>query len=375
MLNFTKEDYMEYVDQGYISRKEHPEDSNVVILNYTEKTVFERKWNDITLQCRGLILNEATCEVLARPFPKFFNYGEANGLNISIPQTQPEITIKHDGSLGIMYRLHGKIRWATRGSFVSEQANIAQRIWDKEYAQYEHLIPNSLTLLAEIIHPLTRVVVNYNGLEDLILIGIINRFDGSDYNHLTITNFRNQYVPMPVTEKIVGNVDNIIEIAKTLDHNEEGFVLCWDNPNFTFDEQQPYRLKVKGQQYLEVHRIIHGMSLKQKVESWANGNLNEYIASLPEEFRPEIEETASECENIYSYIMINVAKKYQIAEKRGRKNYALWMQKNAPSYLHGFLWLKYDNEIEQMQDKIKQYIVKNYRELIGGNNSASEQIE
>lgn len=368
MLNFTKEDYMKYVDQGYISRKEHPEDSNVVILNYTEQTVFERKWNDITLQCRGLILNEATGEVLARPFPKFFNYGETSGLNIPIPQTQPEITVKHDGSLGIMYRLNGKIRWATRGSFVSDQARIAQEIWDKKYSHI-HKLTDKYTLLAEIIHPSTRVVVDYNGMEDLILIGAIRISDGMDMNHRNLTWISDTCLcGMPVTERIDGKLKDILEKAKTLNHNEEGFVLCWDNPNYAFD-QRPYRLKVKGDKYLEVHRIIHGMSLKQKVESWANGNLDEYITSLPEEFRPEIEETASECENVYAYTKNMVAKYYHTAEKRGRKNYALWMQKNVPSHFHGFLWLKYDGEIEQMQDKIKQFIVKNYRELIGGNNN------
>jgi RNA ligase len=367
VLNFfTKEDYMKYVEQGYISRKEHPEDSNVVILNYTEQTVFERKWNGITLQCRGLILNEATGEVLARPFPKFFNYGETSGLNVSIPQSQPEITIKHDGSLGIMYRLNGKIRWATRGSFVSDQAKIAQEIWDQEYSQYENVVPNEITLLAEIIHPLTRVVVDYNGLEDLILIGMTNRFTGSDYNHMHLNAFVGSQVPMPVTDKVKGSLQEILNVAKTLNHNEEGFVLSWDDPS---GGNKIYRLKVKGNKYLEVHRIIHGMSLKQKVESWANGNLIDYIKSLPEEFRPEIEDTAFKCESILIDILQDVYKYYQIAEKRGRKNYALWMQKNAPTHLHGFLWLLYDGEIIQMNDKMKQYIVKNYRELIGGNNN------
>lgn len=364
MLNFTKEEYMKYVNQGYISRKEHPENSNVVILNYTEKTVFERKWNDVTLQCRGLIINEATGEVLARPFSKFFNYGEPSGLNILIPQSQPEITIKHDGSLAIMYRLNGKIRWCTRGSFLSDQAKIAQEIWDQKYSYLEHIIPNAFTLMCEIIHPLTRVVVDYNGLEDLILIGIIDRFEGLDYNHQELSHFGG-LLNMPVTEKVGGKIEDILNKAKTLTHNEEGFVLSWDSP----DPKNPfaiYRLKVKGDKYLEVHRIIHGMSLKQKVESWANGNLNEYIKSLPEEFRPEIEKTASECEYVYNEANLMVGRFYGSAEKRGRKNFALWMQKNVPNHFHGFLWLKYDNEIEQMKYKIKQFIVKNYRELIGG---------
>lgn len=305
---FTKDQYMPLVNKGYISRNVHPEDKNIVILNYTEKTVFERYWNDITLSCRGLILNEETGEILARPFKKFFNYGEKiSNIHEALPMsTKPEITIKHDGSLGIMYRLNGKVRWATRGSFISEQSKIAQMIWDKKYSHIH--VPERITLLVEIIHPQTRVVVNYNNMEDLILIGMVNRHTGIDFNHLHMeAQAIVSGINLPITKKINSNLKEILEISKKLDHNEEGFVLRWSDG---------YRLKVKSDKYLEVHRIIHGMSLKQKVESWANGNIDEYIKSVPEEFREEIEIVANKCKIIFENMLIKSDLFYKHAEKR-----------------------------------------------------------
>jgi RNA ligase len=66
----------EMLDGGYVSRRFHPEFPELAILNYTEKTAYEGKWNEVTLKSRGLIYNTDTFEVLARPFKKFFNYGQ-----------------------------------------------------------------------------------------------------------------------------------------------------------------------------------------------------------------------------------------------------------------------------------------------------------
>ena len=41
---------------GYIKVNQHPT-ADLFIYNYSETAQFERIWNDITLQCRGLILD------------------------------------------------------------------------------------------------------------------------------------------------------------------------------------------------------------------------------------------------------------------------------------------------------------------------------
>ncbi|QOR67967.1 hypothetical protein IM538_07490 [Cytobacillus suaedae] len=81
----TKEAYRFEVEQKYISRREHPTNKDIIILNYTENATYEKRWNELTLNCRGLIVNERTGEILARPFPKFFNYGEIPELEVDIP--------------------------------------------------------------------------------------------------------------------------------------------------------------------------------------------------------------------------------------------------------------------------------------------------
>ena len=61
----------EMLEQGYVVFKKHPE-ADLFIYNYSAKTQYERIWNEITLACRGLIL-DAEGNFVARPFAKFFN--------------------------------------------------------------------------------------------------------------------------------------------------------------------------------------------------------------------------------------------------------------------------------------------------------------
>ena len=345
-MKLTKHNYMLEVENGYVVRRTHPDNNNIVILNYTPKTIYERRWNDITLQCRGLILNEKTGEIVAKPFSKFFNYGENSRLDIQIPSSKPEITVKYDGSLGICYRLNNKLLWATRGSFTSNQAIVAQQIWEEKYNDKK--VPNELTLLVEIIHPITKVVVNYDFI-DLVLIGAVNRFTGYDYNYDELLAIAKE-VGVPITEKINLDLQSVLDKIKTLDHTQEGFVLRWNDG---------FRLKVKSDEYLRVHKIVTGMSEESVLEFWVENNLEELIISLPEEFRQEIEDIKQKYNKILLDIKNEIYYKYNIAPKENRKEFAIWVNKNIKRYSH-LMFKMFDNKLSDKD--IKEIILKSYKE-------------
>lgn len=109
--------------------------------------------------------------------------------------------------------------------------------------------------MVEIIHPNTRVVVNYQNMEDLIVLAAINRFTGQEVKYNELIQMTQKW-GMNITQRVNGSLEELIEVSKRSSYNEEGFVLHWENANF--------RLKIKGKNYLEVHRILHRLSLKQK---------------------------------------------------------------------------------------------------------------
>src|SRR5687767_12576091 len=87
-----------------ITTQQHPE-FPLLIHNYTAGCQYSRAWDEYTLMCRGLI-TDLQGNVVARPFPKFFNLEEHQmpGSKLSpINWNQPfTVTKKMDGSLGIV---------------------------------------------------------------------------------------------------------------------------------------------------------------------------------------------------------------------------------------------------------------------------------
>ena len=171
-----------YEKAGKIRVQSHPE-LPLFIANYTEQVQFKRQWDDLTLMCRGLIFDRDG-EIVARPFKKFFNMGEGFEPEkpAPLPPDEPfEVTEKMDGSLGILYWAGGEPFIASRGSFTSEQAQrgtaILRRILPPD-AYYR--LKRRATYLFEIVYPENRIVVDYGGREDLVLLAVINNETGED---------------------------------------------------------------------------------------------------------------------------------------------------------------------------------------------------
>ena len=117
------------INDKLVSIQKHPE-VDLFIYNYTPKVQYEKLWNEITLQTRGLIL-DSEMNIIARPFGKFFNLEERQ-LD-EIPKESFEVYEKMDGSLGILYWLNNLPYIATRGSFTSEQSVHATEILHSKY--------------------------------------------------------------------------------------------------------------------------------------------------------------------------------------------------------------------------------------------------
>lgn len=206
--------------------------------------------------------------------------------------------------------------------------------------------------MVEIIHPNTRVVVNYQNMEDLIVLAAINRFTGQEVKYNELIQMTQKW-GMNITQRVNGSLEELIEVSKRLSHNEEGFVLHWENANF--------RLKIKGKNYLEVHRILHGLSLKQKNFCWKENEIESLIRQVPEEFRKELELLSEKCNNIFDNIKNKVYEFYYSAPKDSRKEFALWVTNNIPKEFISFMFMLFDNK--EIDSGIKEYIYKNYSEL------------
>ena len=224
-------------------------DGSLRILNYTAKATYSRHWNEATVACRGLILDDAD-RVVARPFPKFFGPSEPDAPAIPTGR-QMEVTAKLDGSLGIAYtHPEGDVRLATRGSLASDQAIEATRIWHEKYRHVA--IPERVTPLFEIIYPDNRVVLDYGEMRDLVLIALIDTETGADIDSAAVA----WSGPRAETVSFADFGALLDRIASDNESDREGYVA-----RFAADEARPHtRFKLKFPAYVAAHRVVFGLT-------------------------------------------------------------------------------------------------------------------
>ena len=287
-----------------MSRLTNTQRKPLFIYNYSETAQFERFWNEVTLQCRGLIL-DANYKIMARPFPKFFNLEEL--VNEPIPNLPFEVYEKMDGSLGISYWVDDEVFIATRGSFISEQSVKANELLTTKYAAAKAQMNPAITYLFEIIYPQNRIVLDYGAEEVLVLLGMVETATGKE---LPLSD-----IGFPVVKKYNG-LNDLHQLKALAFDNKEGFVVKFTN-NF--------RLKVKFEEYVRIHRIMTQVS---SVTIWENlmakASFNEILECVPDEFYQWVEITKAKLEKEYATIA-NIAKN-DYKELTTRKETALYFQ-------------------------------------------------
>ncbi|WP_269236978.1 RNA ligase [Flavobacterium flavigenum] len=293
----------EMISKNYVRVNKHPE-HDLYIYNYTQNAQFERIWNEVTLSCRGLILDQDR-NVVARPFPKFFNLDEIE--NQILPKTTFEVYDKMDGSLGILYFINDVPFMASRGSFASEQSDRANEMLHGKYKETWSFLDKSKTYLFEIIYPENRIVLDYGANEELVLLAIIDTQTGEE--------FPLENIGFPVVEKYDGIND--ISLLKELNiANKEGFIIKYAN-NF--------RIKIKFEEYLRLHRIITQVS---NVNIWeylkANESFEEILERVPDEFFNWVKQTKLDLEAKYQTIENQCKLDFKVLESR--KETALYFQ-------------------------------------------------
>ena len=286
MLPFTLDELNTAIADGRVTERQHPT-LPLYIYNYSPEVQYSQKWDDVTLNCRGLILEEAG-NIVARPWKKFFNLGQ---VNLPIQFDDPvEVMDKADGSLGILYpQVHPEgfdVTWAiaTRGSFSSEQAQHATAVWKAKYGDI--LMPMfGYTLLFEIIYSGNRIVLDYGDMDDLILLGAVENATGyylgprEAEGLFTDRNTKGfAFWTGPVVE-----VMPYKSISEALGHtdrkNAEGFVIRSHN----------FMVKLKQPDYLELHRLVTNASPRTVWEQLKAGkSKSQIVSAFPDEFHDYI---------------------------------------------------------------------------------------
>lgn len=373
--NLVLEKLETYFQNGLLSKQKHPK-YDLFIWNYTPKVQYDRLWDDITIQCRGLV-TDSKGKIIARPFKKFFNYEEHKPEDI--PNEDYVVYEKMDGSLGILFyyeeeltdetryniwfnnnyetgmerffnpndlpdfdnsyyeptpKKRGEWVLATRGSFTSPQAIKGREILDRHDISAWR---KDNTYLFEIIYPENRIVVDYKGEEKLVVLGGIHTETGEEIPDSSLFWTQDSGFEVVMTYKTWGETYDLLkeEISK----DREGYVIRFKNG---------FRMKIKGDEYVRLHRILTNISNRDIWEYLKdNRPFDELLEKVPDEFNNWVKTTIQDLQNQFDTIKTDVENQFK--ELVDKKEFAEKIKDN-PN--RSFLFKRLDSYSNQLNEMI-----------------------
>jgi RNA ligase len=330
---------------GHVTVRRH---GDLLIFSYNTMATYAERWNFFERVSRGLIINFKTGEIVARPFDKFFNWGEG-GRFTSAPIVS--ITEKMDGSLGILYRHEGQYKISTRGKIDSEQSLWASNFLNQHYSLDG--LADELTLMFEIIYPENRIILNYGERQDLVLLAGRNRFTGDYLPLSTVRDLAERYgFSLPIVYEF-GEIDTMLADLDAKEKDFEGYVA-------EFADGQ--RFKFKGRRYLELAKMISSLSYTTVRKAMENNRLETMLGLIPDEFLAETKAWIAEIQGIVASEKARLEGIFAQAPKENRKDFALWVMANhkkdskylfslmdggelIPLIFHHYAWRKEDEDV------------------------------
>ena len=106
MKNITLQDCL---NRANLTQHRH---NGLILFDYNKSVTFNFDWDEITIQARGIVFEESTGKMVARPLRKFFNYEELTGDRAKLlpVEFQPNLT----GPYMVLEKLDGCVHYYTR---------------------------------------------------------------------------------------------------------------------------------------------------------------------------------------------------------------------------------------------------------------------
>lgn len=243
------------VDEFAIKVREH-DTLPLVILNY-DQIESRPKSHPIVRECRGLVMEMGSWNVVARSFRRFFNWGEMVEEMDDFNFSSFRVDEKVDGSLALLYHYDGEWRFNTRGSFGDGEVERSGITWREIALQATKRqtindigigLNSEYTYVFELVSPYNQVVRYYDACELYLLSAFHNQTgeemldSGLNSAALAVGCHRPIRYPFRSIDEII----NALRIWEKEDPTFEGVVMADDNG---------VRYKIKNPAYLSLHKM------------------------------------------------------------------------------------------------------------------------
>ena len=248
---------------------------NLVHLSYDQ--IESPRNNEITKECRGLILDEDdNWNIVAYPFNRFANYGEdwADTIDWSTARCQEKL----DGSMIVLFQYNGEWLVSMKGNPAGRCAvgfydfTFEDLFWkvfkDQVLSIKSAPFHPGMTYMWELTSEANRIVCGY-AEPRVTLIGVRNNHDLGECPVSTVR----AYLPV-VQEYELHTVEDVIKAAEILNPMEhEGYVVV--DANF-------HRVKIKSPKYVLIHHLKGGFGQRRILGLIRLGETSEVLSYFPE---------------------------------------------------------------------------------------------
>jgi len=343
-LNTNFGDRLRLSSEYGVYSKQHNQYPNLYQFTYDQIESSKIKDHPIVRESRGIILDrDASWSVVARPFDRFFNWGE-NVTEVNFDWSSFVAQEKIDGSLMILYNYLGKWNVATKGSpdangtIGDNSFTFAELFWEtfkQQMYSVSDLDPRN-TYMFELTSKYNRVVTSQlNNEGKLTLIGVRDNNTGQEF---PVSLYKDIFDV--VRSYDMNTIDEILIAAKELDPSkQEGFVLVDKNYN---------RIKVKSEKYVLIHHLKDSIDDERIVELIRTGEDSEVFA-----YFPDIKNRYDEIKkgvNVFIGIL-DVFWNLHIDEtinmsKISQKEFALYVQDNFDESIHSYFYMRRSGKVK-----------------------------
>lgn len=346
-MDITLEALREYEAKGLVHASRHP-DLPLTVFCYTRTVQFERCWDDITRNARGLVVHDDG-RIIGRGLPKFFAVGDPI---TQLPLDEEYMSFdKADGTLIHVVEYEGELLVWTKASFTTEHSVEARK-----YLQGWKPNPGTTTLF-EGIFGFNRVVVDYGEFRGLVLLGEVENETGIDWKHPEDVAAETGWPGEVAVERSGLPLYDMIDLCADPDNGQgrEGFVVVYPR-----DGAPAHRVKVKFVKYLALHKLMTGLTPRRVKETYlaalrdeaGGGDLwEEFLEKIPDEMDSAVQAVVNDL-NIQAYteLLLAEAAVEKVQGLTTRREVAEVLSE-VPGDIRSLAWLIYDHKDAQARLK------------------------
>jgi RNA ligase len=250
---------------------------------------------NIRRECRGIIFDTVTGEIIRRPFHKFFNVNEREETQDHVFDLCRSYTIleKLDGSMIAPFIVNGEMIWGTKMGATEVAEPVEEFVKNNpRYDKFRYLIGSGFTPIFEWCSRKQRIVLDYKE-DQLVLTAIRDIKTGRYASYERLVSLAESYrVPVirqwdntmveqwhNTTQRGNRTMSSFVNFVRDLE-DLEGFVVRFDDGHM---------LKLKCDWYVQIHKAKEKILQDRNiVELILDGKLDDVKAHLPQEDRDRL---------------------------------------------------------------------------------------